>query len=182
MLQFNKLTNKEYETMNNSIQQYITDHDLDKHQWVKPDNYYGFNPVGDIIMYSKVRDSHIIDESNFECIEHELNQLGISNYTFKAGCSMVGTIEYLMVKLEGLTESQVDELYSIIGSIESYLIFNDTDYNEKLCAAIEKEWGRMSLRERVELAQWNNACIFSARHDYVPDYAYDALREYVESY
>ena len=165
-----------------NIQQYITEHDLDKLQWVTPEHYYGFNPIGDIIMYSKTRDSHIIDDSNFECIEHELNQLGIKNYTFKAGCSMFGSIEYLMVELDGLTELHVDELYSIISSIESYPIFNDTDYYAKLDDAIFMKWDKMSLRERVELAQGNNANIFSARHDLVPDYAYDALREYVEGY
>ena len=48
--------------------------DIDKYRWETPDSYGGFNPVGDIVVYSQNRDSSILDESNYEQIFKHLKE------------------------------------------------------------------------------------------------------------
>ena len=98
-------------------------------KWERPTDYGGFNPVGDFVIYTRNRDSGILETVNSEVIENifsELNykfreewylhsglEAGEENwfYIFRAGHWAVGWVEYLMrrkpcsARTAGTTES-----------------------------------------------------------------------------
>ena len=47
---------------------------IDNYRWETPDYYGGFNPIGDIVVYSQNRDSTILEQSNYEQIFKHLKE------------------------------------------------------------------------------------------------------------
>lgn len=155
-------------------------------QWATPSSYYGFNPVGDYLVYARNRDSSILENSNFEVLlklltEHakDLPELDGESprdqwvYTFTASCWAHGWREYLMIRYETTENSSYHKLLHAANSAvtklkEIYPIMDEDHYLEMQNTAIDEYWENMSIEDRVELCQTSGCSIFAARYNYIP--------------
>ena len=169
--------------------------DIDKYRWETPDSYGGFNPVGDIVVYSRNRDGSILDESNYEQIFKHLKET-IKNldspiyiegdersefdwvYDFRAGHWACGWVEYILVRKDS-PQSVIDAAVEVINGIEDYCIFDESHYSEMQFDAQEKFWEECSIADRMHYCKEMEVSIFAARRDYTPESKND-LSEYVD--
>lgn len=150
--------------------------------WKHPDHYGGFSPDGDFLIYSKNRDSFLLEESNFECIERDItnaanklpependgehNQGASWVYTFRANHWGCGWVEYLLVRRDA--PEQLQKLcYEIEGALADYPVYDDQDFSEREHEATQEYWSSLSVRERIEYCKENDVSIFQARYDYI---------------
>ena len=169
--------------------------------WTTPDSYFGFDPVGDYILYARHRDSTLLVESNWECIQEELESIikelpepetrykkdyyGEDEelpsdwmYVWSAGHWAVGWVEYLMIRNDAPQElvEKADEIYHYLK--HDYPIWNDEDYWERQDNAIYQFWKDCTIEERMDYCRKTQDSIFSARHeDQIPEDVYDYLRD-----
>lgn len=142
---------------------------LQDHIWVRPSYYMGFSPDGDYLIYSKNRDSSLLEVSNFERIEQELEKLEKPEnekmvYTFRASCSMVGYIDYLLVSKDA-DNDLLTLAGEIICAISDYPVFDESHYSELQYNTVFEYWENLSIEDRVDLCNDNEVSIFKARHD-----------------
>lgn len=145
--------------------------------WKTPECYGGFDPVGDYLILSRHRGSELVDESNWTCACKALGAEDYDGgefdsrppvYTFRAGCSLVGWIEYLLVRPDA-PEATLKEAGEIICSLASYPILNDDHHSQLEWDSICKTWEQSSVADRVHYLQKADMCIFAARRDTPPD-------------
>ena len=169
--------------------------DIDKYRWETPDSYGGFNPVGDIVVYSRNRDSSILEESNYEQIFKHLKET-IKNldspiyieddersefdwvYDFRARHWACGWVEYILVRKDA-PQSVIDAAVEVIEGIEDYCIFDETHYSEMQCDATETFWQECSTEDRMHYCKEMGVSIFAARRDYTPESNY-SLCDFVD--
>lgn len=174
--------------------------------WTTPDSYFGFDPVGDYILYARNRDSSILSESNWFSIQKELEDL-VKNlpkpetrykkgyygedeelpsawlYTWTASHWAVGWIEYLMVRKDAPQEllEKADEIYHFLKN--QYPIWDENDYDARQDDAIYQWWKECNLKERIEYCRQTNVSIFAARREgEIPPDVYDYLRDVVDCF
>ncbi|MDE2098485.1 MAG: hypothetical protein KGL39_14625 [Patescibacteria group bacterium] len=79
--------------------------------WSVPPYYAGFSPAGDYVLYTRTRDSRILEESNWSILCAALGAEpydgGAENfedrpavYHWRAGHWAVGWVEYLMIRAD----------------------------------------------------------------------------------
>lgn len=165
---------------------------LDECKWTHPECYAGFSPDGDYVIYSKNRDSSIMEKTNFERIHTDLqicadtlqppendgkyDQGGDWVYDFRARCSMVGWIEYLLIR-EDAPDVLKKMAGEIICSIADYPVYDEDTYSESVWLAVHDFWENESLSERMYWCKDAEVSIFGARHDTMPDGVYDTLSQ-----
>jgi hypothetical protein len=147
---------------------------LKEHVWERPDSYYGHNPVGDYVIYTRHRDSTIMENVNFEialerleAIEKKYEETLTDEqqvYDFSTNHCAVGWVEYLIVP-QCAPEEVIQEAAKIICSLADYHCLDDDKYTEKQQESILEFWQRCSLADRVEWCQDAGASIFAARRD-----------------
>jgi hypothetical protein len=169
--------------------------------WKTPDSYFGYNPIGDYVLYVRHRDSDLLTESNWECLQESLNKIiktlaapeirykkdyyGEDEelpsdwmYTWEASHWAVGWIEYLMIRDDAprvLLEA-ADELYDFLK--RQYPILDEEDYSRRQDEAIYQWWKDCNLEERMEYCRKSGDSIFAARReDEIPPDVYDDLRD-----
>lgn len=118
--------------------------------WEHPKDYMGFEPTGDILLYTKTRDSSLLEESNFEMIYDALLNLGDDEavYEWRADHWACGWVDYLMLK-QNAPEAMLRRAYKIFDDLEGYPVFNEDDYSQRRYNAAVDCWRDMSNDERA---------------------------------
>ena len=138
-------------------------------------NFAGTIPT-EYIIYSRHRDSCILDTCNFEEILKDLGGESDHVKVIRHGHWACGWIEYLAVKTDSPTEL-LDRCGEILRALDSYPVYDDDRYSERQFEAICDYWHSLPLRNRVDLCRKNRCSIFAARHDDVPNACWEYLRE-----
>lgn len=141
-------------------------------KWETPDSYFGYNPVGDYIIYTKTGNSTILEEVNYQAI---LDILGDEVYEFSAKHFAVGYISYIMLKPDSPKVAEAEEL---VCALADYPILDPTAYSEAQYLAITDYYFNLRIRERAELAKecGDNVSLFSLRHS-IPENSYYSLSD-----
>lgn len=163
---------------------------LIQNAWRKPEAYFGFSPDGDFILYNHYRDSHLIDESNWDYLmeafkpEDYDDRNGFEErptcYIWSAGCSLVGWVEYMMIRHDAPWDLKL-KAEKVLERLSNYPILDEDDHSRREWEFVCESWQNMSLKERVHLIQKSGSCsIFAARRDEIPEdhngYLFDYLR------
>lgn len=133
--------------------------------WRHPPDYGGFSPDGDYLLYSRSRDSTILDNINYDHILRELRRLDTdgSVYDFRAGHWACGWVEHLIVK-KAAPKKVLEKACEFFCELAEYPVIDDTEYSNAQVEAITDYWESCSLSEKVEWCQESGDSIFSARH------------------
>lgn len=153
---------------------------LQDHKWQHPEYYAGHSPIGSYLIYSKNRDSSLLEQSNFDCILAELEQYDDPEnpavYTFTASHWACGWIEYIIVN-----ETDNEKLLTVAGEIvcalSDYPVFSEDHYSEVQHDAICDHWENASISERMDLCKDCEISIFSARSECIPSEAQQWLMD-----
>ena len=138
-------------------------------------NFAGYKPTGYVI-YSRNRDSSILEETNFAAILEDLGGEGDLVRVIRHGHWACGWIEYIMVD-DTAPDSLLDQCVDIARALEDYPVFSDSRYSEAQWEAIHDHWDRLPLADRVDLCRDNGVSIFAARRDSIPDQVYQDLSD-----
>lgn len=159
---------------------------LNKTVWTRPDSYAGFNPEGDYVLAARTRDSDILTESNFECMEKDLlaesQEYETENdepfiYSWRAHHWACGWIEYLMLR-QAAPDALKDHCDTILSELDAYPVYNEDDFSEREYERAQETWARLSVKERAALCAENDISIFAARRDYIPQEDNGGIYEY----
>ena len=159
-------------------------------KWETPDSYAGHNPVGDYTLYSRTRDSSIMENSNYELILKELSELAepFDNvrdwndiddgepyvYDFRAGHWACGWIEQIIIRQDAPKEI-IERAKEIEAALSDYPVYSDDDYSERQCNEMCRYWNDIDTKERVEWLQESGESIFLARNDdHIPESFYES--------
>lgn len=143
--------------------------------WETPDSYCGHNPVGEYCIYGRSRDSSILENSNYDLILEQLEELAPDHcYDFRAHHWAVGWVETIMLKPDAPNEA-LQAAGEILCSLADYPCLDDGAYSERQCSELQDYWQRCSIKERVEYCQESGDSVFSARRDAVPEFVFDEL-------
>lgn len=133
--------------------------------WEHPPYYSGHSPDGDYVIYSRHRDSNLLENSNYECILRELQQADKNKkyvYDFRANHWGFGWVEYIIVR-KAAPDHITNLVCEILGALSDYPILDESDYSEREYNYICDHWQGLSLQEKIELCKEHNISIFSAR-------------------
>jgi hypothetical protein len=133
--------------------------------WKTPENYAGFNPVGDyLVMALCVNNGDILSESNYACAKRDLLKV-VEKYPFdgeedfrpsawvyewSAKHWAAGTLNYLMVRADAPSEFLVwvdDQLEQMDG----YPVWSEDDLSERETTEAERVWREMTREARKHL-------------------------------
>ena len=154
-------------------------------KWETPDFYAGHNPVGDYTLYSRTRDSSIMENSNYELILKELSDLAeqFDNlrddgepyvYDFRAGHWACGWVEEIIIRQDAPKEI-IERAKEIDAALSDYPVYSDADYSQRQWDEMSRYWNDINTKERVEWLQESGESIFLARNDdYVPESFYES--------
>lgn len=139
------------------------------------ENFVGYKPTGYVI-YSRNRDSSILEETNFTAILQDLG--GESDFVrvIRHGHWACGWIEYITVD-DTAPDSLLDQCVEIAAVIAEYPVYSDDRYSEAQYEAIADHWERSNLCDRVDHCRDAGISIFAARRDSVPNEVYQALSD-----
>tara|TARA_R110001592_G_scaffold60652_3_gene184612 strand:+ start:200 stop:691 length:492 start_codon:yes stop_codon:yes gene_type:complete len=149
-------------------------------KWETPDSYAGHNPVGDYMIYSRTRDSSIMENSNYELILKELSDLAetFDNlrddgepyvYDFRAGHWACGWVEEIIIRKDAPKEI-IERAKEIDAALSDWPIYSDDDYYERQLNEMRRYWNDIDIEERVEWLQESGESIFLARNDdHIPE-------------
>ena len=109
------------------------------------------------------RDAKVYQESNFQAILDLLG--GESDYVqvHRFGHWACGHYELILVH-----PLLLPALEEIEGRLNNYPLLNEDDYLDRLNEAANQLWGKMSLRERIDVCKEHGLSIFSARSKWLP--------------
>jgi hypothetical protein len=136
-------------------------------------NFIGYKPKGYVI-YSRNRDSSILENTNFDGILADLGGESDTVEVVRHRHWACGWIEYIVVSQESPAEL-LDQCVAIVQALDAYPIFNEDRYGEAQTEAIDRYWSELSIRERVTYCADNGESIFAARHDSIPDRVFEQL-------
>lgn len=169
----------------------------DHARWESPENYGGFNPVGDFFIHSVHRDSNCLDRSNHEAITEIMEGMNkdfdprwIKNdglvsgderffYTFRARHWAVGWVEYLMLRQDAPDEMQA-KAYDLLAALANYPLLDDERYSAMQMEEAEWMWDSFNTRDRIEVCAKAGVSIFAARDEVAPPEVMDLLIEDVQ--
>jgi len=158
---------------------------LNECKWENPDSYFGHNPVGDYVIYSRNRDSSILENTNYELILAQLEgeaekypDIEKPVYDFRASHWGCGWIEYIIVNKDA-PQSILDLAEETLSALADYPVVSDDMYSENQYTAIYEYWQECGLRERIEWCKDAGESIFSARkEDCIPSPVFDELYQH----
>lgn len=163
--------------------------------WNPPDDYFGYQPIGDFILCTKNYCSPLWEESNFLKIKEDMDKLndkflppeeGAVNqdgdnipdswvYEWSASHWAVKEIYYLMIRADAPKEilDKANEIYSSLRN--EYPIYDEDDYWNRQSEAILEYWQGSSIKDRIEYCKEADVSIFAARsNDPLPE-IYDTI-------
>jgi len=156
-------------------------------KWTTQDSYAGYNPAGHFLVYSRNRDSSILEDCNYSRILKDLRSVARREiepeagedwvYDFRASHWAVGWVEYILIRPDA-PQSIIDEAESIVCALADYPVLCEDEYSDAQYTAIYHYWERIGVRERVDWCKDGRESIFAARRsDEIPEGAFDCLRE-----
>jgi hypothetical protein len=157
---------------------------LAPHAWRRPRDYGGFSPDGDYLIYSRHRDSSLLDNHNYETLYQMLDAAPFDDggfspdgrdrpppiataYDWRARHWACGWVEYLMVPARAPAALWIAAA-EILQALAAYPILDEDAYSEKEWMAAEKSWAGLPIRDRVALCREAGVSVFAARHDSIP--------------
>ena len=155
--------------------------------WETPSDYFGFDPVGDIGVAAKHRDSDALARSNFTAAKASLLEAaGLDAeviaacdgddmdarpvvYDWRASHWAVGWVEYLMVRADA-PQAVLDEAQAIADALEDYPALDEDDWSQLAHEEASDFWASLSVRQRADYIKdyAPEVSIFAARRDWVP--------------
>lgn len=149
-------------------------------KWETPDSYAGHNPVGDYTIYSRSRDSSIMENSNYELILWEL--LGLAEpfdklrddgepyvYDFRAGHWACGWVEAIIIRQDA-PKQIIERAQEIEAALADYPVYSDEDYYLEQMKEIHRYWNDINISERIYWLKESGESIFLARDDdHIPE-------------
>ena len=120
------------------------------------------------------RDSGILTQSNWEC---QLDALDLAETEYEVhgfGHWANGWFEIVLVHPD-----HADAVEELEASLAIYPILDEYHYSNAEWEAVHDYWGKMSLKERIDLCQREGASIFSSRHESVPTECYERIQYWV---
>jgi hypothetical protein len=124
-----------------------------------------------ILTYSPLADD-LLGESNYKSILFYL-QKSFPEYSEYIKEVRTGHWTYAYFDSIHIPMNAPDDLLSelayIMNALSDYPLFDDKDYSTRQWELAEETWESMSIKDRVELLQENNICIFAARRDEMPN-------------
>lgn len=139
------------------------------------ENFIGRKPTGYVI-YSRNRDSSILEETNFTGILEDLGGEGDFVKVIRHGHWACGWIEYITVSDEA-PNTLLDQCVEIGRALSNYPIWEEQAYSNAQWEAIGNYWEGANLKYRVHLCQEAGVSVFAARRDEVPSEVYDRLTD-----
>jgi len=161
---------------------------LEETAWETPSSYAGFSPIGDYCVLSRHRESHLLDESNWDAglkilrkieadypepprgprdhIHYSYGAEGQDEYwvyIWSASHCMVGWVEYMMVRADAPDEikAAADDM---LRRLKDYPILDEDDFSQREYDAVADYWQGMSLRDRLSAMQY----IYRHQPQYAP--------------
>lgn len=155
-------------------------HNLQKTAWETPRHYFGFSPIGDYCVMTRHRDSDALTRSNWAeackllgAVAYDDGREGFATrpavYHWRAGCSMVGWIEYLMVRTDAPADI-LERADNMLGELAQYPVLNDDALSELEYEEASAFWESLDVRERARMIAETEcgASIFAARRAELP--------------
>ncbi len=94
--------------------------------------YFGDNGQWKVV-YTIMRDSDILEESNFYCLEDILKdgKFKLPDYATieRASCSLCGWIDYLIINPDMIPKELLQKIEDALEGLEDYPIINEDDYS-----------------------------------------------------
>lgn len=179
---------------------------LEKHKWVRPDSYAGFNPEGDTLLCHKHRDAQIVTESNWDKMLEKLLKVKAelplemqepeASLATEFGCFGAQPAEVCRERwvyvwrascsMFGfhdymmLRSDAPDELKrvadDILHNLDGYPILDEDDYGARTDVAIHEFWKEASESERQHYHQ-EAGVDMEGDGEEMPDQVYDQLRD-----
>lgn len=135
--------------------------------WDSPKNYMGA-PLDEMteeyVVMTRNRDSDTLTESNWRTALKQLGGESECVTIHRFGHWACGWWEALCVSGEKKAQGE-----QIEKKIDNYPVLNEEDYSELEQERADEYWKSLSIKERVELCQEYEVCVFAARHDYCPN-------------
>jgi hypothetical protein len=138
-------------------------------------NFIGYKPTGYVI-YSRNRDSSILEETNFAAILKDLGGEGDLVRVVRHGHWACGWIEYITVD-DTAPASLLDQCVDIVRALSDYPVYSDDLYSEAQWEAIAEHWERSNLRDRVKYCKEAGISMFAARRDDIPEGVWEVLSD-----
>jgi len=155
---------------------------LNKNKWTTPDDYAGFNPLGDYVLYAHNRDSGLLSEVNYKELEREFMAMSKPYredhaqddlvYTFRASHWACGWVDYLMISKKA-PENIINQANESLNALADYPVVDDEAFSEAEYDAILKYWDDLTDDEKKEYSTDSDSI------SEIPDSAYDEIREIV---
>jgi hypothetical protein len=163
---------------------------LETTAWTTPDDYAGFNPVGDFVVLTRTRDSNLLDQCNWDlisdllleftdtdnaCLDYSLDSDDIC-YTWRANHWACGWVEYLMIS-KNAPDSIKELAGKIVCDLANYPVFDDDYYSERQSDLAYDRWHEADTSERIDLCKDAGVSIFAARSDDIPEKVHDEITQ-----
>jgi len=145
--------------------------------WEHPFDYGGYSPNGAYIFASVNRDSSLLEQSNWDCINKAFDNEFV--ITWRAGHWAVGWVEYFGIA-ENAPDEMIIEAAEIVAALADYPILDESDYSERQYEAVQEYWENESIRYRLEIFKDSGAAeegqsVFCIRRDYCEGRVFDWL-------
>jgi len=169
---------------------------LEEHKWQTPDSYFGFNPVGDYVIYTQTRDSSILEEVNYKRILEDLKAEAEKHpeppetegaeewlpwvYDWRASHWACGWVEYIMIRKDS-PQAILDMAGEILCALADYPCYDESAWSDAEYEAMADYWESLSIRDRVRDYGDQVESPFQLRHGLfdVGDSIYESVREAV---
>ncbi len=176
--------------MINTAENYST---LYENRWTTPDDYAGFNPVGDYVLYAHTRDSGLLSEVNYKELEREFMDMAEPYredhaqddlvYTFRASHWAHGWVDYLMISKKA-PENIINEANESLDALADYPVVNESAYSEAEYDAIIEYWDDLDDDEKKEYSTDSDGTLYDQDiadlvYGQIPELAYESIREIV---
>jgi len=144
--------------------------------WEHPESYGGHSPIGDYVVYSRNRDSSILEDTNYNIILDTLKKIDTEVYDFRAHHWACGWVEYIILPQNASLDAII-EAAQIISDLSDYPIIDDQAYSDAQYEVVCDYWDNMRIRERVEYCRDSGESIFAARSKAIPSGVFNTLCE-----
>ena len=171
---------------------------LQKHLWERPECYGGFNPEGDYLIYSKHRDSRLLERVNYDEILSELTKfeetipgrpddrvisgtyrrdtIGTWSYEWTAKHWAVGHIDYIMVSGDSPDEMLILAA-EIVRAMDAYPVFDEDAYSEAELGEGDIAWKDADMDTRRQWCKDVGLHHNCARNEFIPPEVFDWIRD-----
>ena len=128
--------------------------------WTTPEYYGGYDPVGDLVIAKKHRDSRLIISFNFDSAYEMLKELnGDSDnvdddvvYIHRVSCNLFGWHEYLLVR-QGAGKEIQKKVGGVIERLNNSEILDEEGYYSEVSDLWEDYWGSLDEEEKSEMIE-----------------------------